>query len=162
VLAGGSKSEARAGEEESPSFAVGQRSSIFSGTARRVWRRGGVSESRSCGLFSVWRRRCFRGRRASYLPVEFLTAEKLVFPMQRKVLCGHWGYSPNGICSAHEGIEQGRSGVRVWDLRSGERLDLAQCGEQSPSIAFSAGGKSRVCERRTNRRTARGICRPAS
>jgi WD40 repeat protein len=56
-------------------------------------------------------------------------------------------YSPNGvlIASANEGREQGRSSVRVWDLRSGEMLDLGECGEQSPSIAFSPGGKSLAC-----------------
>ncbi len=56
-------------------------------------------------------------------------------------------YSPNGvlIASANEGTDRGRSGVRVWDLRSGEMVDLGECGEQSPSIAFSPGGKSLAC-----------------
>ena len=158
VLAGGSKSEAKAGEEVSPSPLLLDSVPAFSGTARRVWR-GGVSESRSCGLFSVWRRRCFRSDERLIYLWNFNSRETRV-PDAAEGPVSSLAYSPNGICSAHEGIEQGRAGVRVWDLRSGERLDLAQCGEQSPSIAFSAGGKS-VCERRTNRRAARGICRPA-
>jgi len=56
-------------------------------------------------------------------------------------------YSPNGvlIASANEGTDRGRSSVQVWDLRSGEMVDLGECGEQSPSITFSPGGKSLAC-----------------
>ena len=56
-------------------------------------------------------------------------------------------YSPNGvlIASANEGTNQTRSSVRVWDLRSAEMLDLGECGDQSPVIAFSPGGKSLAC-----------------
>lgn len=56
-------------------------------------------------------------------------------------------YSPNGvlIASANEGTDQERSSVRVWDLRSGEMVDLGECGEQALSLAFSPGGKSLAC-----------------
>jgi WD40 repeat protein len=56
-------------------------------------------------------------------------------------------YSPNGvlIASANEGTDQAGSSVRVWDLRSGETVNLGECGEQSPSLAFSSGGKSLAC-----------------
>jgi len=52
-------------------------------------------------------------------------------------------YSPNGVLIAS--ANEGRSTVRVWDLRSGDMLDLGEGGEQSPSIAFSPGGKSLAC-----------------
>ena len=56
-------------------------------------------------------------------------------------------YSPNGvlIASANESAEQGKSSVRVWDLRTSEILDLGEGGAQSPSVAFSPGGKSLAC-----------------
>src|SRR5262249_20175419 len=56
-------------------------------------------------------------------------------------------YSPNGvlIATANEGTVEKRSSVRVWDLRSGELVDLGECGEQSPTLAFSPGGKSLAC-----------------
>jgi WD domain, G-beta repeat len=56
-------------------------------------------------------------------------------------------YSPNGvlIASANEGTDQSSSSVRVWDLRSGEMVDLGECGTQCPSIVFSPGGKSLAC-----------------
>jgi len=56
-------------------------------------------------------------------------------------------YSPNGlmIASANEGTDQGSSSVRFWDLRSGEMVNLGECGEQSPKLAFSPGGKSLAC-----------------
>jgi WD40 repeat protein len=56
-------------------------------------------------------------------------------------------YSPNGvlIASANESAEQGKSSVRVWDLRTSEMLDLGEGGAQSPSVAFSPGGKSLAC-----------------
>ena len=113
VLAGGSKSEAKAGEEVSPSPLLLDSVPAFSGTARRVWR-GGVSESRSCGLFSVWRRRCFRSDERLIYLWNFNSRETRV-PDAAEGPMSSLAYSPNGICSAHEGIEQGRSGVRVWD-----------------------------------------------
>jgi len=56
-------------------------------------------------------------------------------------------YSPNGllIASANEGTDQGSSSVRFWDLRSGEMVNLGECGEQSPKLVFSPGGKSLAC-----------------
>jgi len=56
-------------------------------------------------------------------------------------------YSPNGvlIASANESAEQGKSSVRVWDLRTSEMLDLGEGGAQSPSVAFSPGSKSLAC-----------------
>ncbi|HET6975243.1 MAG TPA: WD40 repeat domain-containing protein [Pyrinomonadaceae bacterium] len=56
-------------------------------------------------------------------------------------------YSPNGVllASANEGADQKSSSIRFWDLRSGEMVDLGECGERSPKLAFSPGGKSLAC-----------------
>jgi len=56
-------------------------------------------------------------------------------------------FSPNGVLLAtvREDKLAGRSQVRVWDLQSGEPLDLGEVGNRSPSLAFSPGGTRLAC-----------------
>jgi WD40 repeat protein len=52
-------------------------------------------------------------------------------------------FSPNGVllASAREEPEPTAAGIQVWDLQSGEALDLGESGKRSPSVIFSPGGR---------------------
>jgi len=73
-------------------------------------------------------------------------------------------YSPNGvlIASANESAEQGKSSVRVWELRTSEMLDLGEGGAQSPSVVFLQVARVSLVRAQNQPACCRcGICRRA-